>query len=159
MNYPYNIIKIILMIVIGMVLTILPLPAMVVWFRPSWMLMILVFYLLMFPTEINLGIFWIVGLLMDLLTGTLLGLHAFLYTVIGYLMIRFLSRLPMFSLWQQSFLWVFISFIYFFIQYLMLGMIGQLPHTWEYWMPILFNAVLWPWLFLFLRSFFKLLYD
>jgi len=134
-----------------MVLTILPLPAWAVWFRPSWVLMILVFWLLLFPNYINLGVFWVVGMLMDLLTGTLLGQHAFIYVGIAYFVIRFLSRLTLFSLYQQSFIWILISFVYFLIQYLVMGMVGQLPHTLQYWMPILINAILWPWLFLFLR--------
>lgn len=57
----------------GMMLTILPLPKWVVWYQPVWVFMILLFWMIAIPYQVGIGTAFTVGILLDLLTGTILG--------------------------------------------------------------------------------------
>src|SRR3990167_6870506 len=89
---------------IAMMLAILPLPPWIVWFRPSWTLMILLFWLIAMPYRVGIIIAFIVGLFLDLLTGTILGQHALVLTIIAYLVVRLHTQVRSLPLWQQTLL-------------------------------------------------------
>jgi len=63
-------------LLMSLVLTILPLPAWASWWRPQWVFLVLIFWMLTLPYRVGLGVAWIMGLIVDLLLGTTLGLHA-----------------------------------------------------------------------------------
>src|SRR3989339_60001 len=70
---------------IGMLLTIVPMSQSLVWFRPEWILMLLFFWVMMTPHRVAVIGAFFVGLLADLLTGTLFGLHALLFSLTAFL--------------------------------------------------------------------------
>lgn len=128
----------------SMVLTILPLPHSLLWFHPSWILMALVFWLVFFPSYVNLFVCWTIGLLTDILTGTLMGQNAFLFVIIGYILLGFLNRFIYFSLWRQCLTWVLLSFVVMFFTYCINAFTGNTTFHIVYLSEFVLNPLIWP---------------
>ena len=64
-------------ILIAFMLEILPLPGFIIWFRPAWTLLVLIYWAMALPEVVGVGYAFMVGIFLDVLTGTLLGEHAF----------------------------------------------------------------------------------
>ena len=59
----------------AMMLIVLPLPRWIIWFRPEWVFMVLIFWMIAVPDRIGIGIAWMIGLLLLLVAaGIILGL-------------------------------------------------------------------------------------
>ena len=140
-------------VVVAFLLTLLPMPGWTVWLRPAWVLMILIYWAMMEPERVNVGVAWIVGIFLDVLEGTLLGEHALALTIVVYFVVRMHAQLRMYSILQQA-LWVFLfSLLYQVILFCTQGVIGDLPKTWLYWSSSLTTMLLWPWVFIILRDY------
>ncbi|MBS0350507.1 MAG: rod shape-determining protein MreD [Proteobacteria bacterium] len=133
-------------LLLGMILTILPMPPWAVWLRPNWMLAILIFWLMTTSNRVGVGIAWFMGLWMDLLTGSLLGQQALIFTITAYLVLRFqqwISRMPVL---QQTAI-IFLLILFDLIIERCMGMLfQQTVINWMFWLPAVTTAVIWPWL-------------
>lgn len=133
-------------------LTAMPLPDTVRPLRPDWVLLVLIYWAMALPHRVGVGFAWVCGLLIDVLTGLLLGQHALAYSIVVYLTLKLHQRLRLYPLWQQA---LSILVLLGLGQLLLLwinGMIGRPVHSWLYWLPSLVGALLWPFIFLFLRG-------
>ncbi|MCH9643631.1 MAG: rod shape-determining protein MreD [Gammaproteobacteria bacterium] len=140
-------------VICALLLTILPLPAWIVWARPQWTFLVVLFWCVSSPNQSRIAMAWFVGFVMDLLTGTVLGQHAFIYSVIGYLGLKFSRRLRQFPLLQQSLLVFLVSIVNLVSQYIMMTLYGVRPISWMYWLPCITNAIVWPWMCILLQEF------
>ena len=132
-------------LLIAMMLTILPLPAWAVWLQPAWVFMVLLFWMMTIPYRVSVGTAFISGLLLDLLTGTMVGQHALLFTIISYLFIRFQAPIHSLPLWQQTIFILISTVAYLALQYWIMIMVNISPITAKYWLPVLSTTALWPW--------------
>ena len=139
-------------IFIAIVLSLLPLPDWTAWLRPAWVLLVVIYWTMHSPYRVNVGWAWALGLLMDLLTGTLIGEHALGYTIICYAVSRMYIRLRMYPLIQQSLSVFFFVLAYQFTLYCIQGFIGELPNSQLFWLSSVTSMLLWPWLFVLLRD-------
>lgn len=139
-------------ILIALILTLLPMPEWAVWLRPAWVLMILVYWTMMAPEYVNVGAAWMLGILLDVLEGTLLGEHALALNVVIYLVARMHTRLRMFPLLQQGISIFFLVWLYQFILFCIQGFLGTLPNNWLYWSSSLTSMLLWPWVYSIMRG-------
>lgn len=139
-------------IIFAFLLTLLPMPGWAVWLRPAWVLMVLIYWTMANPEQVNVGVAWIVGILLDVLQGTLLGEHALALTVVIYLVARMVSRLRMYPLIQQGFSVFLLVLVYQFILFCIQGFLGSLPQSWLYWSSSLTSMLLWPWVFSIMRD-------
>src|SRR5690606_33122276 len=89
-------------ILAALLLGLLPFPAAAAAFKPYWLALVLVYWLLEAPERAGLGVAFVVGLLADLLYGTLLGEQALRLTMLAFIVLRFRARLRFFPLWQQA---------------------------------------------------------
>lgn len=140
-------------IVIALALSMLPMPDWTVWLRPAWVLLVLIYWTMTVPHRVNVGVAWFVGLVIDLMSGTLLGEHALAFTIVIYLVSGVQLRLRMYPLMQQTLTVFFFVFLYQLIIYLIQGFIGQLPESQLYWLSSVTSMLLWPWLFILLRDY------
>jgi rod shape-determining protein MreD len=142
--------------VAAMVLAIVSLPDFVPtelgYLRPEWIVLVLIYWVIALPHRVGIVIAWSVGLLTDVLLGSLLGQHAIAFTVVAYIVTSLYQRLRMFSVWQQSMI-VFAAvglnqLINFWIE-----KIAGLTE-WNVWhlLASVMSALLWPLVFLLLRS-------
>lgn len=147
-----NLILISITLVVAMCLTLLPMPMMTVWVRPAWVLLVLIYWTLAMPYQFNVGYAWCAGLFLDMLTGTLLGLHALAMTLVIYLVYRLHRRIHMYPMLQQAFsVFVFVM-IYQAIIYSVQGFIGEQPLSY-YWLGPVTSVILWPWMSVLLRDY------
>jgi len=139
-----------LTIVAAVLLSLLPLPEMLTPFKPYWLAMVLIYWTLETRDIISLGLAFLVGLVLDILSGSLMGLHALSLVIMVFLVRRFRSRLRFFPPWQQalSVLGLLVNDRIILIWIIVL--LGESLPTWKYWLPPLVGMALWPWLFLFL---------
>lgn len=134
-------------------LTLLPMPEMANWLRPAWILMVLIFWTLYLPNVVNVGAAWLMGIWLDILTGTMIGEHALAMTVAIYLVYHSHLRIKMNPVIQQSISVCFFVLIYQAIIYGIQGFIGQAPESRLYWLSAVTSMVLWPWLTVTLRDY------
>ena len=62
-----------LSIIVALVLQIMPMPSIVEQYRPDWVFLVLGYWALALPERVNVGVAFIVGLVLDLLLGTSIG--------------------------------------------------------------------------------------
>ena len=139
-----------LTIIAAVLLSLLPLPAVLLPFKPYWVAMVVIYWSLETHDIIGLGSAFLIGLILDTLSGSLMGLHALSLVVMVFLVQRFRSRLRFFPPWQQALsvlgLLVNDRIILIWITVLL----GESLPTWKYWLPPLVGMAIWPWLFLLL---------
>jgi len=143
---------IVLSLTVALVLTLLPLPPWITPYRPNWVALVLLYWCLALPERVSVGIGWSLGLILDVLSGTLLGQHALGLTIITFLAAKLHQRIRLFPPWQQA---LTVMLFLLLDQLLVLwvnGILGRPPHTWLYWAPSLTGMLLWPWLFAILRK-------
>lgn len=137
----------------ALILAALPMPDWTVWLRPAWVLLVLIYWTMDNPYRVNIGTAWMVGLITDLINGTLLGQHALTYTIIIYIVSRMYIRLRMYPLMQQgASIFLFVLF-YQFMMFCIQGFIGELPSSQLYWLSSVTSMIFWPWLYVLMRDF------
>lgn len=134
----------------AMVLTIVPLPDWLEAWRPSWVALVLIYWGLESRELVSVGGAFFAGLVLDLLTGSLLGMHALEFVVLVYLVIRFRARLRFFPPWQQALSVLALLVNDRIIVLWIVSLKGDPLPSAGFWLPPLVTTVLWPWLFLFL---------
>lgn len=144
-----------LTLLIAMVLAIIPVPPIVPaelsYLRPDWVALVLIYWIIALPHRIGVMTAWFVGLIMDVLLGSLLGQHALAFVVIAYISASLYQRLRMFSVWQQALIVFAILGVNHLINFWVESVAGLATFSMWYLMPSLVGALLWPWIFLLLR--------
>ena len=139
-------------LLVALLLTVLPLPQWAQSFRPQWATLVLIYWTLALPERISVGMGWILGILLDVLTGTLLGQHALSLALIAFITYQMHQRVRLFPLWQQSLTVFALLLIERLISMWVMGAVSQPPPDLLYWMPPLVGMFLWPWVYIILRD-------
>ena len=139
-----------LTITAAVLLTLLPLPEILLPFKPYWVAMVVIYWTLETQDMVSLGLAFIIGLVLDVLSGSLMGLHGLSLVVMVFLVQRFRSRLRFFPPWQQALSVLALLVNDRIILIWITALLGEPMPTWKYWLPPLVAMVLWPWLFLLL---------
>lgn len=128
--------------------SLIPVPEVLSPFKPYWVALVMIYWSLETKGIISLGMAFLVGLILDILSGSLMGMHALSLVIMVFLVQRFRSRLRFFPPWQQalSVLGLLVNDRIILIWITML--LGEPLPTWEYWLPPLIGMAVWPWLFL-----------
>lgn len=91
-----------LTVVVAAILAIVPMPAWLELWRPEWVALVMVYWVIALPHKVGLVSAWCVGFFVDVLEGTLLGLNALTLTLIAYVALNLYQRMRMFTPLQQS---------------------------------------------------------
>ena len=135
----------------ALLLTVLPLPDWSQQLRPPWVTLVLVYWCIALPERIGVGVGWIMGISVDVLTGTLLGQHALGLSIVAFIAVELHQRVRLFPLWQQSLTVLVMLLLERLLALWMAGAAGHpAPSLW-YWASPLSGMVLWPWVYLLLR--------
>lgn len=143
---------ILISLIIAMALTILPLPDSIAGYRPEWVALVLLYWIMALPHRVGINIAWLLGICLDVLKGALLGQHALAMTVLAFLMLNLSLRIRVYPFWQQSVMVGMMLFVYHALLLWIYDMTGTVEFTWAYWSPVLLGALLWPWIFIMLRD-------
>lgn len=147
-----NLWVVVLSLVFAAVLAIVPMPLWLEQWRPDWVAIVLIYWVIALPHRVGLFSAFIVGFLLDVLEGSLLGLNALVLTIFAYAGLTIYQRMRMFTPLQQS------------IVVLMLVGLGQLIIFWvrtatgqntaddlSFVLAAVSSAVIWPLVFVWLR--------
>ena len=137
---------------ISLVLSILPMPESLQLYRIQWTALVLIYWCMAVPERVGVGVGFLVGLLLDILTGTLLGQHALGLSVISFIVIKTYRRVRVFPLWQQSVFVVLLLLLERLLFFWVDGTIGRPAKGTESWIAPLFGGLIWPWLFIVMRD-------
>lgn len=141
-----------LSLLLGSILTIWPLPGTMNWLRPAWVMLIILYWVIVLPNRMGIKLAWILGLLLDGLHGSLLGEHALACLLTSYFASNIRRQVLISPVWLQSFMITLLILIYQVILYLVQGFAGQVISSWQYWLPSLTSALVWPIIFMLLRA-------
>ncbi len=140
-------------IVIGLILQIIPMPPPVDLYRPDWLLLILIYWAMALPNRVSVGIAGLSGLVLDLLYGTVLGVHSFALAIPIYLVSANYQRFRNYSVLQQAMMILVLSTMYHLLVYWLQFWITGIEFNWIFLWPALSSILFWPWLFWLLRKF------
>ena len=141
---------IVLTIVAAVLLTLIPLPGIFSTLKPYWVALVIIYWTLETQDTISMGMAFLVGLALDVLSGSLMGLHALSLVVMVFLVQHFRSRLRFFPPWQQALSVLALLVNDHIILIWITALLGEPLPIWKYWLPPLVGMALWPWLFLLL---------
>jgi rod shape-determining protein MreD len=139
-------------VLIALFLTGVSLPEKLVPYWPDWIVLVLIYWGMARPGRVSVFFGWFIGLLVDVMHGSLLGQNALALTLISYIVNILHLRMRMFPLLQQSFFIVMLVALHLGITAWIRGMTGEFVITPLYWMPAFVSGVVWPVLFITLRD-------
>lgn len=139
-----NRLPIIMTFVLGLMLTIMPLPNAVAAFRPDWLAMLVIFWAMRLPRTWSVGTAWVVGIVLDVSQGTLLGQHALALCCVAFVTVRFHLLMRVFPLPQLTATVFPILATYQFLLFWINGVAGVDAPAIAYWGPVISGTLLWP---------------
>jgi len=141
---------------VAMLFSVVALPESIPWemgyLRPQWVVLVLIYWIIALPQRIGILTAWLIGLLVDVLSGSsLLGQHGIAFIVVAYISASLYQRLRMFAVWQQS----LIVFAIVGLNQMINSWIENIAGVseWNMWflLTAFISALMWPWIFLILR--------
>ena len=87
---------------VGLVLTVLPLPQMADLIRPSFLVLTVLYWSIAAPRAAGVGLGWFAGLLLDVFQGPVLGQHALVLSLVSLITALEHQRIRSKPLFQQS---------------------------------------------------------
>ena len=144
---------IVLSFFLAYLLAIVPFPEWAMNYRPEWVPMVLIYWVMALPYRVGIGSAWCAGLILDILEGSVLGLNAIGLVVVAYVTSSIHLRFRMFSSIQQSGLVLVLIGINLFLSHWLEVIAGYTTASdMMFIMGALTSAVLWPALFQLLRQ-------
>ncbi len=129
---------------LALVMAVLPLPQWLLWGRPEWVGLALIYWVIALPHRVGLFSALIAGLALDVMEGAVFGQNALSLVVVAALSLVLYQRLRLFNEWQQA-----------AVVFVLVG-INQLLCQWVenftaagarsalFMLPALSSALLWP---------------
>ncbi len=122
------------------------------WWRPLWVPMVVLFWVMQLPHRLGLIVAWLIGLALDVLAGDPLGLNGAILASITWLTWRLYERLRMYALLQQcGYVFVVGAAVEVF-RGLVLGWVRGTEFSAALLLGPLVSAFVWPFLYLVLQE-------
>lgn len=143
MTSPFKYCRIMFSFVFAWILTIIPLPPSLQYFRPEWVMLFLIYWALREPRLVGVATGFCIGLFMDVLTGGVLGQYALSLSLIVYLTQLFKHRIRVFPFWYQAIV-VLVLIGFGQLSLLMVQwLIGHPPASLKYWFSTIASLLVW----------------
>lgn len=130
--------------IVALLLSVLPLPSAYFFWLPDFAGMVLLFWVMNRPSNVNLGTAFVIGLLLDVLSNAPLGGHALAYLISTYLVLYRRPRIAMRGFGAQA---LIAGAALLLNQLVMAAVWGYVAHRfvgWLFFVPPLTAAMLWP---------------
>lgn len=143
---------IVVTVFVAMSLMILPMPDWAQALRPPWVTLVMLYWAIALPHCVGVGSGFVAGILLDVLTGTLLGQHALGLSIVMFVAIQLHRRIRVFPFWQQSLGILALLVVDHLLGIWITGATRGVAPSLAYWAGPLIGALLWPWVFVTLRT-------
>ena len=150
--FAHNSVIILLTLLIAIMASIMPLPLSVDAFRPDWVLIVLVYWCMALPGRVNIITAWVMGFLLDVLLGSVLGVHAAAMAIAVFIVAENFQKIRNFSIWQQSLIMGVLAALYHLVVFWLQRFLIDVSFLTSYLYPVITTIVLWPWIFYLLRK-------
>lgn len=137
---------------VAFLLTGVPLPDAINPWRPAWVPLTLFYWCIALPERVGVLGAWSVGVLVDVMHGSLLGQHALGLAFIAFIAIRYHQRIRVFPPVQQALVVGLLVFLYEAWMLVIYNTMGSRLYSLTFLFGALTSAALWPWLFVVLRD-------
>ena len=142
---------IVLTFVAAFLLAIYPLPTWLMWARPEWVALVLIYWVVALPQRVGVLLAFGIGLLVDIFEGAVLGQNALALSVVAFLALILYQRVRVFNLWQQAaVVFVLLGINQLLVQWIQ-NATGHGAQSFLFLMPALMGALLWPGVLISLR--------
>jgi rod shape-determining protein MreD len=131
-------------VLVALALAIVPMPNWMSSLRPDWVVLAMIYWMLISPGRVGMLSALLLGILLDTLTGSLLGQHALALLVVAYITMSFSLRIRVFPVPQMSLTVLLLLALYQFLLFWVDGMMGQKVELLARWAPALAGALVWP---------------
>lgn len=152
MDKPHRIWVIALSFLVAFMLTAMPLPDWALPWRPAWIALALVYWCMALPQRVGVLSGWAIGLILDVMHGSILGQHAFGLAFVAYVVLQYHQRLRVFPLVQQAVIIGSIVFVYLFAMLWIYKLLGSVDYGFSYLFGAITTGLLWPWVYIILRD-------
>ncbi len=149
---PSRRLPVIITLLVGLMLTMMPLPNAVEYARPDWLALLVIFWAMQLPRTWSVGSAWIIGIMLDVANGTVLGQHALALCVLAFITVRFHLLMRVFPLSQLTATIFAMLALYQFLLFWVNGVAGISAPAASYWAPVISGTVLWPFFYMFLSG-------
>jgi len=143
-------------LLMALILTILPLPEGVPmgmgYLRPDWLALVIVYWTIALPDRVGFLTAFFVGLLADVISESLLGLHAMGLVIVASFALTAYQRIRMLAVWQQATMVFLILTLVQIVSVLITVQLSGRAFSWLTFLIPLVSALVWPWIFLGLRA-------
>ena len=143
---------IIISFIIASILTVYPLSYAVSGWRPCFMFMVMLFWVMCQPTWCGVWFAFVTGLFTDLLIDAPLGMNALIFVIITFVA-RYLTRerrvMTFSNLWIITILALLAYLVFTFLMQIMSGI--EFVYT-RHWQPFMSTILLWPFMYYLLRK-------
>lgn len=140
-----------LSLLLALLLSVAPMPERFGLARPLWLGMVIAYWAITLPHRGGMAAAFFFGLMLDVLSGTLLGQNGLPLILITFLVLNLQQRLRMFPLLQQSLVLLVILGLGQLVQLWLNTLTGNRPPTLLFLVPVPVSALLWPWVFVALQ--------
>ncbi len=138
-------------LMLALVLQVVPWPGELSHFRPSWVVLVTLYWALALPHRVNIGIALIVGLMWDLILGSTLGVRGLVMAILCYLVALNFQLLRNLSLWQQALVMAALTLTGILMEFWVEYLVAPIHFDVSRLFAVVVNAFIWPWIFLLLR--------
>ena len=139
-------------LIVASMLSTLPMPSWAAVGRPAWVALVLMYWCMASPERVGVTVAWAAGLLLDVMSGALLGQHALGLSLLAFVVHQRHKWLRALPLWQQGIGVLVLVFGYQVIVLWINGIRGFPVLASAYWAAPVVSMALWPWIFVILRD-------
>ena len=136
---------------LSLCLSIAPLPNYWSAISPQWTLLTLLYWSINTPNKVSVGTGWVTGILFDVLTNSLMGQHALIFSLVAYFGPTVYQRMKNHHMWHQATLLFMFLFVLQAINYMVTSMSKDIDNSILFWSSVMSGALCWPLLFAALR--------
>jgi len=131
-------------IILSIVLTIIPVPDIINSFRLPWLMMTVIYFSIFNVSLIGVLSAWFAGLILDLMTGGLMGENAMILSIISYISYRFRFQIRVYPIWQIMVVVLILLSLGELLSLWIQGVSGTMNISIVNWINISIAIIIWP---------------
>tara|TARA_B100000678_G_scaffold189068_1_gene158123 strand:+ start:647 stop:1126 length:480 start_codon:yes stop_codon:yes gene_type:complete len=134
----------ILSAVVALVGTISLFPQAIGHWRPEWIGLVVVYWVLRAPQTFGIVLAWCLGLLVDVLRADILGMNALAMALIAFMVLAAHQRMKLFPLAQQSLVVFLMIGLAHMVVHFLHQLLGEAGGGFDYLLPAVTSGLIWP---------------